>query len=41
MSTPEGVQYSGGIMSTLEGYHDECGGLHEYSGGCSVHWGIP
>ena len=33
MSTPGSVQYSGG-------YHDKCGGYHEYSGGCSVHWGI-
>ena len=25
----------GGIMSTLGGYHDECGGIsyHEYTGG--------
>ena len=26
-------------MSTMRAYHDECGGYHEYSGGCSVHWG--
>ena len=26
-------------MSTLEVYHDECGGCHEYTGGCSVHQG--
>ena len=22
------------------GYHDTCGGYHEYRGGCSVPWGI-
>ena len=27
-------------MSTLELYNDECGGYHEYTGGCSVHWGV-
>ena len=21
------------------GYHDACGGCHEYIEGCSVHWG--
>ena len=26
-------------MSTLGAYHDECGGYHEYTRGCSVHWG--
>ena len=26
--------------STLGTYHDECGVYHEYTGGCSVHWGI-
>ena len=26
------VQYHGG-------YHDACGGYHEYRGGCSVLWG--
>ena len=25
-------------MSTLGGYQDACGGYHEYTGGCSVHW---
>ena len=29
----------GDIMSTLGAYHDECGGYHEYTRGCSVHWG--
>ena len=29
MSTMGGVQYRGG-------YHDTCGGYHEYHGGCSV-----
>ena len=24
-------------MSTSRGYHDVCGGYHEYIGGCSVH----
>ena len=23
-----------------EGYHDKCGGYHEYTRGCSVHWGL-
>ena len=27
-----------GMFSTLGAYHDECGGYHEYIGGCSVHW---
>ena len=26
-------------MSTPGVYHDECGGHHEYTGGCSVHRG--
>ena len=26
-------------LSTVEGYHDACGGYHEYCGGCSVPWG--
>ena len=26
-------------LSTVEGYHDACGGYHEYRGGCSVPWG--
>ena len=30
MSTSGDVQYIGG-------YRDECGGYHEYIGGCSVH----
>ena len=30
MSTSGDVQY-------IRGYHDECGGYHEYIGGCSVH----
>ena len=30
MSTSRDVQY-------IRGYHDECGGYHEYIGGCSVH----
>ena len=34
MSTP-------GVFSTPGAYHDECGGYHEYTGGCSVHRGIP
>ena len=34
MSTSGGVQY-------IRGYHDACGGYHEYIGGCSVHWGVP
>ena len=37
MSTPGGVQYSGGYHEYTGGYHDECGGYHEYTGGCSVH----
>ena len=32
MSTPWGVQYTGA-------YHDECGGYHEYIGGCSEYRG--
>ena len=27
------------VFSTLEGYHDKCGGYLEYRGGCSVPWG--
>ena len=27
-------------MSTPGVYHDECGGYHEYTGGCSVHRGV-
>ena len=36
----------GDIMNTLgdvqyiRGYHDACGGYHEYIEGCSVHQGI-
>ena len=26
-------------LSTVRGYHDTCGGYHEYHGGCSVPWG--
>ena len=33
MSTSGDVQYIGS-----EGYHNACGGYHEYIGGCSVHW---
>ena len=33
MSTSGDVQY-------IEGYHDTCGGYHEYIRRCSVHWGI-
>ena len=40
MNALGGVQYTGDTMSTLEGYHDECGGYHEYTRGCSVHWGF-
>ena len=29
----------GDTMSTSRGYHDECGGYHEYCRGCSAHWG--
>ena len=25
-------------MSTMGGYQDACGGYHEYTRGCSVHW---
>ena len=25
------------MFSTSGGYHGECGGYHEYTGGCSVH----
>ena len=32
LSTMGDVQYRGG-------YHDACGGYHEYRGGCSVPWG--
>ena len=31
-STPGGVQYIRGPVSTSEGYHDACGGYHEYIG---------
>ena len=37
LSTLGGVQYTGGTSGV---YHDECGGYHEYSEGCSAHWGI-
>ena len=30
MSTPAGVQYSGGYHECSGRYHDECGGYHEY-----------
>ena len=41
MSTVEVVQYTeGNTMATLEGYHDECEGYHEYTGRCSIHWGF-
>ena len=26
-------------MIHVGGYHDTCGGYHEYRGGCSVPWG--
>ena len=26
-------------MSTSGRYHDACGWIHEYIGGCSIHWG--
>ena len=29
-----------GVFSTSGGYHDACGGYHEYIEGCSVHWGM-
>ena len=32
LSTVGDVQYRGG-------YHDACGGYHEYHGGCLVPWG--
>ena len=38
MSTVEGVQYRGDVQYR-GGYHDACGGYHEYRGGCSVPWG--
>ena len=50
MSTSEDIiMYVGGIpwvhrgdiMSTSGGYHDACGGYHEYIGRCSVHRGLP
>ena len=28
-----------GDVQCIRGYHDTCGGYHEYIGGCSVHWG--
>ena len=34
-----GVQYHGGIMINVGGYHDARGGYHEYRGWCSVPWG--
>ena len=43
LSTLGDVQYRGGIQSFVIwiqwGYHDACGGYHEYHGGCSVPWG--
>ena len=36
-STLGDVQYIGGMFSTLGGYHDACGGYHEYIEGCSAH----
>ena len=33
------IEYAGGVQYT-GGYHDECGGYNEYTGGCSVHWGF-
>ena len=35
-----GVQYIGDVQY-IGGHHDECGGYHEYIGGCSVHWRVP
>ena len=41
MSTLGGCSvHRGDTMSTPGAYQDECGGYHEYTGGCSVHWGI-
>ena len=39
MSTPGVFSMPGDIMSTPGAYHDEWGGYHEYSRGCSVHQG--
>ena len=47
MSKAGVFQYTGGYHDECEGYHDECrdtmstlgcGGYHEYTGGCLVHW---
>ena len=47
MMSVEGIIGTAGVFSTLRdtmstprGYHDERGGYHEYTGGCSVHWGF-
>ena len=43
MSTVGGVQYRRGYhplkFEYHGGYHDICGGYHEYRGECSVPWG--
>ena len=36
MSPPGVFSTLGDIMSTPGTYHDECGGYHEYTWGCSV-----
>ena len=33
------IEYTGCVQYT-GGYHDECGGYHEYTEGCSLHWGF-
>ena len=38
MSTPGGVQYSGGHHEYGGEYHDDCGGYHEYSGAVGVQY---
>ena len=46
LNTSEGTMSAWYIMNTLGdvqyigGYHDACGGYHEYIEGCSVHQGI-
>ena len=36
-STLGDIMSTSGMFSTSGEYHDECGGYHEYIGGCSVH----
>ena len=40
MNTLYNVCSTVGVLRTVEGYHEYCGGYLEYDGRCSVPWGI-